>query len=327
MRIITYLSLTVSVLFVGLASAESPDSHHDDDSSLRFGVCTDVHREILHDVDLRLRTFVRDMNARDVDFIIQLGDFCQPQTFNEPFMDIWNNFEGPKYHVLGNHDMDNHMGSEKFASDFTAKYFGMPDRYYSFDSKGFHFIVLDGNDVQDPPQSGYPSHIGSEQMEWLKDDLSKTNLPTIIFSHQSLEWGVDNAEEVRAILEAVNEQSNSKKVIACFSGHHHVDHLSAIHGIYYVHVNSMSYSFLGKEYIQLERYGARMDTRYYKIKETAPYRDPLYAVVTIAKDGTITIDGTDSEWVGPSPQELGAKRYPDEMVVPRITDRTLAPLD
>ena len=53
------------------------------------------------------------------------------------------------------------------------------------------------------------------------------------------------------------------------------------------------------------------------------------------QNGIIKIEGTESEWVGPSPQELGrynkldndsaAKMY--EMAVPKISNRLLKPLD
>ena len=311
------------------------DSKKENKETIRFGVCADVHKEIMHDVDLRLKIFVNKMKEKDVDFIIQLGDFCQPQIYNEPFMDIWNSFEGSKYHVLGNHDMTNHMDSVRFTPDQTAKYYGMPNRYYSFDKNGFHFIVLDGNDKTDLPQGGSAPSMGIEQLTWLKKSLYATNLPVVIFSHQSIEWAIENAVEVRKILEESNRQSEKKKVIACFSGHHHCDHAAVINGIYYIHINSLSYKFLGKDYIHLERYSKRIDIRFPKIKEVAPYKDPLYAIVTIEKNGIIKIEGTESEWVGPSPKELGrynkldsdsaAKMY--EMAVPKISNRLLKPFE
>ena len=129
-------------------------------------------------------------------------------------MDIWNSFDGSKYHVLGNHDMDNHMDSIKFTQEQSAKYFGMPNKYYSFNKNGFHFIVLDSNDKIDPPENGYPSYIRSKQLKWLKEDLDATRLPVVIFSHQSIDRGLGNGVDVRKIPEVSNRQSEKKKVIA-----------------------------------------------------------------------------------------------------------------
>jgi predicted phosphodiesterase len=72
----------------------------------RFGVMTDVHFDVIDDAEDRLRHFIDEMNREKVDFIIQLGDFCFPLPENKPFLDIWQQFAGPKYHALGNHDMD-----------------------------------------------------------------------------------------------------------------------------------------------------------------------------------------------------------------------------
>ena len=59
-------------------------------SVVRFGVCADVHKDIMHDADHRLQVFVDEMNRTDVNFIIELGDFMQPQDYNASFLDIWN---------------------------------------------------------------------------------------------------------------------------------------------------------------------------------------------------------------------------------------------
>jgi len=288
---------------------------------VRFGVCADIHKDVMHDADQRLQQFVNEMNEKGVDFIIQLGDFCQPQEYNVSFLDIWNTFEGPAYHVLGNHDMDNDTGG-RFTSDETAAYFDMPSRYYSFDQQGFHFVVLDGNEKRDPPQQGYPRYIGSEQKEWLKNDLQTTNLPTLVFSHQTLASsnGVENADEVKEILEEANRKSNSLKVVACLCGHHHIDYIVEIAGIQYIHINSMSYQWLGGDY-QYIRYSEELDKEFPWIKYTAPYKDPVYAIITVTTDGTITIEGKETEWVGPSPMDLDYPfRDKKESVRPGISD-------
>lgn len=290
---------------------------------MRFGICADVHKDIMHDADQRLQAFVIEMNEKDVDFIIELGDFAQPQDYNASFMNIWKSFEGPSFNVLGNHDMDNDTG-ERFPRDYTVGYLGMPGRYYSFDSEGFHFIVLDGNDQKEPPQSGYARYIGKKQLDWLRQDLAGTNSPAIVFSHQSIEdpGGIENAAEVRKILETARLNSGRHKVIACFSGHHHIDYATTINGINYVQINSMSYYWMGADYLQV-RYGAEIDEQYPYIKYTAPYKDPIYAIVEVDSRGIIRIAGRESSWVGPDPWELG---YPEDeryKTGPRITGREL----
>ncbi len=323
--VLTKILAVIGILI--LLSAYHIISKNGRNETVRFGICADVHREIMHDVDLRLRTFVEKMNEEEVDFIIQLGDFCQPQPHNLPFLDIWNRFDGPGYHVLGNHDMDNDLG-DRFDIEEAVAYFGLPHRYYSFTKKGHHFIVLDGNDED-----------GEEQLAWLRQELAETTIPVILFAHQSVEWTMNIGDQVREVLEEANRNADKKKILAVFNAHHHIDHVSIVNGIYYVHVNSMTYHFVGRNHIVQERYGRYMDRRYHKIQETAPYKDPLYAIVTIEGDGTISIKGTQSEWVGPSPCEIGRTRVytqPDGTrinlneagaIVPIIRDRVLSSLN
>jgi predicted phosphodiesterase len=94
-----------------------------DPTKLRIGIITDVHKDVIHDADARLQTFVDAMRREQVDAIIQLGDFCIPKPANRAFLAIFNQFSGPRYHVLGNHDMDG-----GFTRDQAVAFLGMKSR-------------------------------------------------------------------------------------------------------------------------------------------------------------------------------------------------------
>jgi len=281
---------------------------------LRFGLCADVHKDIMHDGEARLWVFVEAMQRADVDFVVQLGDFCRPYDYNRAFLSIWEGLDMPRYHVLGNHEVDG-----GFTREQALEYWGAERRYYSFDRGGCHFVVLDGNDVREGAPEGYPRYVAPDQLAWLRDDLAGTAARTFLFSHQTLEAddGLENAAELRNLLEAENGRAGWNKVAASFSGHHHIDGAVTLGGIHYIQINSMSNFWMGEQY-QCVRYGDEVDAEYPFIKYTAPYRDPLYAVVTV-DDGALTIEGVGSEWAGPSPAELG---YPvagmEERIAPRI---------
>ena len=275
--------------------------------ALRFGVIADVHKDIMHDADARLKTFIDHMREEQVDFVIQLGDFCIPKPANKTFLDIWNAFPGPRYHVLGNHDTDGGYKREE-----TVAWWGMADRFYSFDQSGIHFVVLDGNDRPEDHAGGYPRYIANDQLDWLRQDLASTALPTIVFVHQSVEreseGGVQNGGAVRAVFETANRRAGKRQVVACFSGHHHRDYVRRINDILYPQINSASYYWVGSAY-QKVRYSAEIDTAYPMIKNTVPYKDPLFALVTIdPSKGFMKIEGRQSEFVGPPPWELGGDR-------------------
>jgi len=183
---------------------------------------------------------------------------------------------------------------------------------------------LDGNDKKDPPQSGYARYVGKKQIEWLEQDLARAKSPVILFSHQSIEdpGGVENAAEVRKILESAKLKSGKQKVIACFSGHHHIDYSTTINGINYIQINSMSYYWLRGDYLHV-RYSNEIDEKYPYIKYTAPYKDPIYAIMKIDSRGNIRIEGRESSWVGPDPWELGYPEDERNKTGPRISSREL----
>ncbi len=292
--------------------------------TLKFGVCAGVHQDIMHDGEIRLRRFI-DMAKQDqLEFILQLGDFCRPYEKNRPFLAIWEEFARPRYHTLGNHDND---GGFKWPQ--VMAFWKMPQPYYSFDQGGWHFVVLDGNELKPGKRApGYPRYIGAEQQAWLRTDLQKSEAPTLIFSHQSLEdpEGVENGAEIRSLLEQVNQAAGWRKVGACFSGHHHIDYAVQLAGIHYVQVNSMSYQWLGEKFSHV-RYGAEADQSHPSMKYTAPYQEALFATCTLSAEG-IQITGRRSEYEGPSPWELGyvevkGTARDKQRMVPWISDRQL----
>ncbi|MFN3653168.1 MAG: metallophosphoesterase family protein [Armatimonadota bacterium] len=302
-----------------------------EEAPLRFGVITDVHQDIMHDAGARLRAFVDRMQRERVDFVIQLGDFCVPHPKNREFLAIWKRFPGPRYHVLGNHDMDgdgeDRTGAYGYRRAETVAFWGMERPYYSFDRGGFHFVVLDGNDRAENPVPGYRRYLGPEQLEWLRKDLAASHRPTVLFIHQPLErpGGVQNQEEVRAVLEAANREAGRRKVVACFAGHYHRDYAVEINGIHYAQVNSASYFWVGPQFARV-RYGDEVDRAHPSIKYTVPYREPLWAVVTLDPGKQeIRIEGARTEFVGPAPWELGRtyEEWDGDTIRPAITGRRL----
>ena len=85
-----------------------------------------------------MQKFMEEVQQVSPDFIVQCGDFCRPEQ-SEGLMRDWNRFGGPKYHVLGNHDMD------VCDKPTIMRLWGMEKRYYSFDNGGYHFVVMDRN--------------------------------------------------------------------------------------------------------------------------------------------------------------------------------------
>jgi hypothetical protein len=218
--------------------------------TLRIGIVADVHirdgnRAQLVDwgqVKIWLEEFLNKMEDWNADFNIELGDLNDGHNINpekgdghedrilkgkavwETSMADWRKHKVPFYYVMGNHEVQNGRDNKVIAA---LK--GMPGNYYSFDKKGYHFIVLDTNfSGKNNPRT---FRIPEEQVEWLKKDLAATNKKTIVFVHcpidtyfglggtrpdkQSDYNTVENEEEIRKILE------DDGNVILVVEGHSH----------------------------------------------------------------------------------------------------------
>ncbi|MCP3920110.1 MAG: hypothetical protein GY711_31680 [bacterium] len=281
---------------------------------LRIGLIADLHHGLEPTAQSRIEEFVDEANSSEADGIVQLGDFNFATAENAPCMRAWNGFRGDRFHVLGNHDMD--KVTKRAAQDFWE----MEKRYYSFDRSGFHFVVLDRNNLRteagDVPyaESNYYAHpkqrafADREQLEWLRGDLAATALPVVVFVHQGLGMkdGLapsDPRAEIETILRDA-KRAAAPGVVACFCGHEHLDRHRRKDGIHYVWINSASYYWVGSDY-------GRM----------APYRDALFAFATFDPAGEIRIEGRQSDWVAPSPELRG---YPKaDEISAAITDRRL----
>jgi len=275
---------------------------------VQFGLIADVHHNRMPGAQDRLHGFLSEASRRPLDFLIQLGDLCdgykaELTSEQKEFVADWQSARVPKYSVLGNHEMDH--GSKRQIMDVLE----MPRSYYSFDRRGFHFVVLDcmhlleNGKVIDYAEGNYFKHkaneinlIDPDQLEWLKGDLNSTRFPTIVFAHPCINafWAKDaetTRANVRDALATANEQAGWQKVIACFTGHHHVDYLSEWKGVNYFMVNSASYYWVGEKFGSL-----------------AKYEDALFTFVTIDHSGLIKVEGKSSAFVPPTPADL---HFPD----------------
>ena len=283
---------------------------------LRIGMISDVHQDVMHDGIRRLGAFLDAMRGAKPDFIVQLGDFCQPTAANRPFIELWNAYRGPRHHVIGNHDMDGGVKREH-----TVAWYGMPARHYAFDHGGVRFITLDGNDPGGT-RGGYNRFIAADQQAWLDHELEATELPVVVLIHQPLDLpgGVVNQGEIRAILEQ-DRGPDHAGVAAVFAGHCHQDCVNRIGGVAHVQINSSSYVWL-PDNARRRVYDEASHDRHPHLDHVAPYRDPLWALVTLDLDaGTLAIQGRASAWVGPDPWERGApeKDYPRDRNRPAIS--------
>lgn len=228
-------------------------------TKLRFGIVTDAHyaddaprgtRHYRESIE-KMTECVNLMNDEKVGFLVELGDFkdqgdpiSEKDTLKylEAIEKIFRQFRGPRYHVLGNHDVDS-ISKEQFLTRIDNSGIARLSKYYSFDSNELHFVVLDANYKADGSDYDHGNfnwtdpNIPQKELDWLRNDLAASSKPVIVFVHQQLDGkgihSVNNAAEVRQIMQ------ENERVIAVFQGHNHAGHYSYIEDIHYYTLKAM----------------------------------------------------------------------------------------
>jgi predicted phosphodiesterase len=91
---------------------------------MKFGVFTDLHYDVIPDGDKRLYKLLQSFREEKVDFILELGDLCNPTEKNQTILKSLKSLGVPCYFSLGNHNID-------FCSPETAlNFLGLQKGYY-----------------------------------------------------------------------------------------------------------------------------------------------------------------------------------------------------
>jgi len=215
-------------------------------ANLTFGLVTDVHyadkapegSRYYRDSMEKLRHAVAVLNKRRPDLVVQCGDLIDSGSSLEKEADHLRAIEaemsrchGERHYVFGNHCL--YQLSKKEFSELSAA----RPTHYSFDHGRWHGVVLDacftskGEPYQRKNFRWTDANIPDAQIAWLTDDLRRTKLPTLVFTHQRLDpsgkYMIRNAEKVRKVL------ADAGNVAAVFQGHSHQNFHREIDGIHY----------------------------------------------------------------------------------------------
>ena len=220
---------------------------------VRFGVVTDLHyadidpngARTYRESDDKLAECVQVMNAKGAAFLVELGDFKDQDKapdetrtlgYLQKIESVFAGFNGPRYHVIGNHDTDSLSKAQYLAAAPNTGIVPNAARY-TFVSGGVRMVVLDASHKSDGADYDHgnfdwsDSNIDAPQLAWLAKTLTASAEPAVVFVHQQLDgsgaYYVKNAAEVREVLE------KSGKVIAVLQGHRHEGAFTTINGIPY----------------------------------------------------------------------------------------------
>jgi 3',5'-cyclic-AMP phosphodiesterase len=231
---------------LGATSAESQPA-----GSFDFVFFTDTHIEPELDAAHGCAMAFAKIASAKPDFAICGGDLVydalavgRPRA--DALFDLYQRTEDilkmPLHHAIGNHDLFGVLTKSGVAPGdpgYGKKMY--EDRvgertYYSFDHKGYHFVVLDS--VVMTPDRFWEGRVDETQLHWLSDDLSHIGplAPVVMITHVPLITGylaygpkpdgsprydtvsVANSSEVIALFEGRN-------ILAVLQGHLHINEL------------------------------------------------------------------------------------------------------
>ncbi|GHC11140.1 LamG-like jellyroll fold domain-containing protein [Cerasicoccus arenae] len=201
----------------------------------------------------KLPVMVTDFNARDLEFVICLGDFIDDD-FNSytVMMDIWDDIIHTAYHVVGNHDLS--IGSHTLAE--VVEVMKIPSNYYDYAIDGWRFFVLDGNDA------GYGIH-SDEQLAWLRDGLDlalANNESVILFSHYPVypPGTAHISPQAGVLIDLIADYPN---VRAWMNGHNHGGAYGENAGVHYINLEGMVETADTTAYAEIEIWTDRIEVK------------------------------------------------------------------
>lgn len=160
------------------------------DNNFSFIFMTDIHLKPGRPVEA-FKMAIDTANKLNSDFVLTGGDlvydvlkgnFERSDSLFKLYKNTITEFKIPVYNCIGNHelfgiyevsDVDSTHPDYKYG--MYERYFG--DLYYSFDHKEWHFIVLNSLETENKK---YIGKFGNEQLNWIKEDLSKISHSTPI---------------------------------------------------------------------------------------------------------------------------------------------------
>jgi hypothetical protein len=196
---------------------------HPLDGSFRFAQASDTHITDTQSVEI-LNDGVDSINSDPaIAFSLWLGDLTQYSTADEMALVrmALDRLAMPPYVLRGNHDL---------REDFFEAQFG--DLNYTFERRGWKFIMLDTNPGDDTP-------IDAERMAWLREVLAGTpaGQPLVLCSHHPLAPNAGlrlaGADEILALF----DEHDLKAVLGA---HHHGNHEETVEGVLFTNTSCLA---------------------------------------------------------------------------------------
>lgn len=184
------------------------------------------------------------------------------------FKEISDSMDIPYYPCIGNHDVLGLSSRRKVPVDhpgigkkYIMQHLGMETDYYSFNHRGWHFVVLNSiYEVERETGPAYEVRIGQQQLDWLRHDLGQhQHLPTIAVSHVAAfahKGQINNDFEMKAMSSIVLQDNiELRKILerhhvkALLQGHTHIREDFRFNDVWYITSQAASAAWWGGNWL------------------------------------------------------------------------------
>ncbi len=220
------------ILIVQLVFYVQVNSQSKDQDEITFVFMTDIHIQPERNAIEGFKKAIAKVNELNPDFVLTGGDlimdalavgYDRADSLYRLYNETIKLLKAPVYNTIGNHEIfgwyeKSGVSREHpvFGKSMYLKRIGKT--YYSFTFKNIKVFVLDS--IEETPEKGrYYGFINQQQLDWLKDELSKTDtsMTLIISSHIPL---LTTFSQIRNGAMAANDRGlvveNSKDVFELF---------------------------------------------------------------------------------------------------------------
>ena len=184
--------IVLSLLLISCSKPSKVGKENQSPDQFSFAFLTDIHLLPARSAPEGFKKVIDTVNKLNPDFVITGGDlvmdvmeasYDSAVSLYDLYLDMTKEFKMPVYNTIGNHE---HFGLylrdevDTSFSEYGKKMYEkrIGKRYYSFDHKGWHFMILDAVGIR--PDREYTGLIDDKEIEWIKSDLQKIDKKTPI---------------------------------------------------------------------------------------------------------------------------------------------------
>ena len=233
-RLVQFLSFLFIWMFVTGCNMTNNNVPSEENQQFAFVFMTDIHLQPEKNAVDGFNQAIDSVNRINPDFVITGGDlvmdvlgqsYGRSDSLYNLYQKSLERFNMPVYNTMGNHEIFGiykESGVPKDHPEYGEKMFEnrIGKRFYSFDHKGWHFMILDG--IEDTGESSYIGKIDSVQMEWIKTDLERIDIETPIAVSVHIPFITSYMQILYGSLESNNKSlviTNAKEVLDLFKNY------------------------------------------------------------------------------------------------------------